>query len=63
MYLAIVGFSKYRNSTLAALAEGGLKWFDVVRFSRMEFMQAVLIFSQSSEWSILSCCVLGQDPF
>ena len=32
MYLAIVGFSKYRNSTLAALAEGGLKWFDVVRF-------------------------------
>jgi len=25
--LAIAGFSKYRNSTLAALAEGALMWF------------------------------------
>ena len=32
MYLDSVGFSKYRNSTLAASAEGGLKWFNVVRF-------------------------------
>lgn len=56
MYLAIVGFTKYRNSTLAALAEGALKWFDVVRFGGWNSCKLFLYLAKAVNGPY--CCVV-----